>query len=448
MSDHRQPVVVFVPYRDRPKGWAAFLERVRPLFPPGSVVIRARQSENGRFNKGKLLNAAFTWWTKTLRDEGKRYEIILQDVDTIPMDECTRSRYKAEAGDGILSFYTPVKVALGGVARMAALNFELMNGFPNGYWGWGSEDNVLMMRAKAHGIPVTLLQVGQKTTAGWWFVDEPGGRSDKSNFPEVAGMAEVVRLMSDADRCAECSRDGLDTCDFEVVSATTLDDAPDVWDVLLDLKPPTDPPRVYIVASNPDMPSSLLRRVGEDRNAVVVVMNDPVALSIEPPLLVHPHLHYVARVPDADTDTTPKGQPCIQWDKFAAVPVSSWERVVALIYVKRGERTRECTRSIARHAGYAFRGAYQTDELRRRTPYGMKKSALKPQTGMLAYLHYRERMPGASIILVGFTRWEQSQLTRYHRPPLEKAFFDSMGVPIATTASELEEALRDVRVVG
>lgn len=43
----------------------------------------------------------------------------------------------------------------GGVEAMSKCHYELINGFGNCYWGWGSEDDDLFHRVKYHNLTIS-----------------------------------------------------------------------------------------------------------------------------------------------------------------------------------------------------------------------------------------------------------------------------------------------------
>ena len=43
----------------------------------------------------------------------------------------------------------------GGVTAMSTQDFALINGYSNGFWGWGGEDDDLYRRVTSHNLTVT-----------------------------------------------------------------------------------------------------------------------------------------------------------------------------------------------------------------------------------------------------------------------------------------------------
>ncbi len=79
---------------------------------------------------------------------------IFHDVDLIPSDDLLPS-YITTPQD-----LNPVHIArlwqryavdvnyFGGIVAYSRQQFELINGFPNNFWGWGGEDDELRERSK------------------------------------------------------------------------------------------------------------------------------------------------------------------------------------------------------------------------------------------------------------------------------------------------------------
>ncbi len=112
------------------------------------------QRDSGPFNRGKLLNVGFD-----LHRDSAAY-FCFHDVDLLP--EGGRCDYSYSP--------TPTHVAkhlshfdyrvvhpnlFGGVNLFNRRDFETINGFSNGYPGWGCEDNDLLFRCRQAGLPIS-----------------------------------------------------------------------------------------------------------------------------------------------------------------------------------------------------------------------------------------------------------------------------------------------------
>jgi hypothetical protein len=143
---------VIVPYRDQPEQNRAqqldnFITHFSTL---GYPVLIVEQTDEKKFNRGKLLNAG--------ADLVETDYMIFHDVDLLPKQS-------------ILPYYTvfpssPIHIGkawrekydsqnfLGGVVSVSKRDFQAIDGFPNNFWGWGGEDDAMRVRFKKAGLKV------------------------------------------------------------------------------------------------------------------------------------------------------------------------------------------------------------------------------------------------------------------------------------------------------
>lgn len=140
MTDHHNihaPTIV-IPYRDRQTHLDCLLSRLGN-FP----VIVVEQQDQLLFNRGALLNIGFE--QATSQGAGR---VILHDCDLVPDDTLLRM-YTEEWPMPIVHFgarfrrYNNSSKYFGGVHGFTASSFP---GYPNHFWGWGGEDDVLRKR--------------------------------------------------------------------------------------------------------------------------------------------------------------------------------------------------------------------------------------------------------------------------------------------------------------
>jgi hypothetical protein len=154
-TNKMRPFVILVPFReqkgeDRKGQLDKFIAYMTEYLKDVNYKIYIiQQSDDGlKFNRGKLLNAGFDLTSKQSQDDFSHY--IFHDVDLLPSEELKK-------------FYTmvsdnPIHLAhvwkdrydyanyFGGVVSFSKKTFENINGFPNNFFGWGSEDNLLYYR--------------------------------------------------------------------------------------------------------------------------------------------------------------------------------------------------------------------------------------------------------------------------------------------------------------
>ena len=187
-------IVVIVPFREDGSGRAsqlsALLARLRAMFLPGEcLAVVAEQADDGRkFNRGQLLNAAFAHVRETHAASLDARETLycFHDCDMLP-DASLAAHYlrgpPALRRSSSTGSTCPVDVSkrnddpsssssvrgfvrvlcadggrydadacFGGVTIYDCEGFEATNGYPNGFWGWGGEDNAQFLRCARAGL--------------------------------------------------------------------------------------------------------------------------------------------------------------------------------------------------------------------------------------------------------------------------------------------------------
>ena len=178
-------VVVIVPFREDGSGresqLSALLARLRSMFLPGEcLVVVAEQADDGRkFNRGQLLNAAFAHARETLasRLDARDTLYCFHDCDMLPDASLAAhylrgppafARFSREENDDASSSSSSIggfvrvlcadggrydaDACFGGVTIYDRQGFEATNGYPNGFWGWGGEDNAQFLRCARAGL--------------------------------------------------------------------------------------------------------------------------------------------------------------------------------------------------------------------------------------------------------------------------------------------------------
>jgi len=157
---------IIVAYRDRAEHLKAFLPHIRAYFERDKLdrtlpyrMLIVEQANQLKFNIGILKNAGSTF----LADCD---QLCFHDVDFLPVwadyspvDRPTRLIWHgAETAkidvDSRYTLHHNYAQLFGGVILVPRADFELVNGYPTVYWGWGSEDTELRTRFEAMGRPV------------------------------------------------------------------------------------------------------------------------------------------------------------------------------------------------------------------------------------------------------------------------------------------------------
>lgn len=164
---------IIVPYRNRYEHLQQFKESIVNYLNSNNytnyVIIIVEQDDAKLFNRGMLLNIGF----KEAKKQKCDY-VVFHDVDMIP--------FYVDYSYSDIPIHLSTKFILednekertifdeyfGGVTLFPVDLFEKIDGYSNKYWGWGYEDNDLLLRCKEKFIPLQKLQIKNykpKTTA-------------------------------------------------------------------------------------------------------------------------------------------------------------------------------------------------------------------------------------------------------------------------------------------
>lgn len=136
---------IIVPYRDREQQLKRFLSHMKGYIKDIDYeIFIIEQADDKPFNRGKLLNAGY----KYALDKGCDY-FVFHDVDMLPEDvDYSYSDKPLHLATHLQEhdYETTFFDYFGGVTMFTQEDFESINGFSNEYWGWGFEDDDLLIR--------------------------------------------------------------------------------------------------------------------------------------------------------------------------------------------------------------------------------------------------------------------------------------------------------------
>lgn len=150
---------IIVPYRDRFDHLEQFkksiIEYLDSNLYENYVIIIVEQDNAKLFNRGMLLNIGFIEAKKQNCDY-----VVFHDVDMLP--EYVNYSYSNKPIHLSTNFIlednekerTLFDQYFGGVTLFPTNLFESINGYSNKYWGWGYEDNDLLLRCEEHNVPL------------------------------------------------------------------------------------------------------------------------------------------------------------------------------------------------------------------------------------------------------------------------------------------------------
>ena len=154
---------IIVPYRDRSEQLETFKEAmVSTLRNLDYEIIIVEQEDDNDFNRGKLLNIGFIKATRLNCDY-----VVFHDIDLIP--EKVDYSYSESVQHLIGELNLPkgfnrvnFDEYFGGATLFPVNIFETVNGYSNTYYGWGFEDDDLMLRCIKHNVELKDKVVIQK----------------------------------------------------------------------------------------------------------------------------------------------------------------------------------------------------------------------------------------------------------------------------------------------
>lgn len=141
--------LILVTYRNRFVHLECFKLYMDKYFPQLSIGV-IHQTDEEKWNKGLLYNAGF-------KELASNYDyVILHDVDFIPHPNVNYSYPEIPTliSTECSQFgYTHIyDTFFGGVVAIRNDHYELVNGFPNSYRGYGGEDDAFYKRVVGKGL--------------------------------------------------------------------------------------------------------------------------------------------------------------------------------------------------------------------------------------------------------------------------------------------------------
>lgn len=151
---------IIVPYRDREQQLKRFLSHMKEYIKNIDYeIFIVEQADDKPFNRGKLLNAGY----KYAVDKGCDY-FVFHDVDMLPEDvDYSYSDKPLHLATHLQEhdYETTFFDYFGGVTMFTKDDFKTINGFSNEYWGWGFEDDDLLIRCLKSDLDLDIESFGE-----------------------------------------------------------------------------------------------------------------------------------------------------------------------------------------------------------------------------------------------------------------------------------------------
>jgi predicted peroxiredoxin len=136
---------IIVPYRNRPTQLKRFVSHMEDYIKDLDYeIFIIEQSDDKPFNRGKLLNVGYKYAIESGCDYFVFHDVDMlpEDVDYSYSDKPLHLATHLQEHDYETTFFD----YFGGVTMFNKEDFETINGFSNEYWGWGFEDDDLLIR--------------------------------------------------------------------------------------------------------------------------------------------------------------------------------------------------------------------------------------------------------------------------------------------------------------
>jgi hypothetical protein len=157
---------IVVPFRNRYEQLDIFKERITKYLTEKDIpyeLIIVEQDDAKLFNRGMLLNIGFTYAEKL-----KCKYVVFHDIDMLPVDV---DYSYSDTPLHLATDFTDNKRELfdtyfGGVTMFNVKDFKKINGYSNKYWGWGYEDDDLLLRCVVNDLDLDILNLKNVGTNG------------------------------------------------------------------------------------------------------------------------------------------------------------------------------------------------------------------------------------------------------------------------------------------
>lgn len=217
-----------VPYRNLPNCLTTFVDRFPAYIATqeyiSSFTILIVEQEQGKlFNLAKLVNVGFDYYKNNFPYD-KNNRLIFHPIDGIPLS----GSYEVP-DDSCVMFCEPdpIKLQHGDNIAGKAHGFqnhilETINGYSNEYWGWGCEDDDMLIRLRVNNIPIfgTYIQ--------YQFLmehrGEQGGRPNLDKpIHDISNWSHNDQVYLTMQQTGDFLSSGLNTLTYTVLEKNTID---------------------------------------------------------------------------------------------------------------------------------------------------------------------------------------------------------------------------------
>ena len=207
---------IIVPYRDRYEQLLQFKKHINEYLSDKDIdyeLIIVEQDDAQLFNRGKLLNVGFKYAKRLKCDY-----VVFHDIDMLPVDvDYSYSDIPVHMATDFIPADTRIVFDeyFGGVTMFTTDDFTRINGYSNEYWGWGAEDDDVLLRCSIMGIGTFRKDCKYRSL------------SHERKIDSVPYWTNVNRLRSfQSNPTSEAiSRDGISTLKYKKTGETRISDS-------------------------------------------------------------------------------------------------------------------------------------------------------------------------------------------------------------------------------
>ena len=186
------------------------------------VYLIEQSQDNCKFNIGKLKNIGFQ---KAIESKKKYDFYIFTDADIIPDKNLAPYYFRPVTGVSCLATngtrYQGSKCFMGSCLGFDSQSYQQINGYPNNFWGWGGEDEAILIRCNLNNIKVHVPKKGSIIDLETNLQGEKLKLEDKMKSLKKGKKKEDTKNEKEILETKIWKRNGLKNLDYQLLSKTT-----------------------------------------------------------------------------------------------------------------------------------------------------------------------------------------------------------------------------------
>jgi hypothetical protein len=219
----KKKLCIVVPFRDRESHLLEFVPCISETLEKQEIdyeMLIVEQTKEKSFNRAKLLNIGFDY------TKGSHDYYCFHDVDMLPVESdysyCQNPTHLAARVEQF-NWGLAYQQYFGGVTMFDRESFRKINGYSNEYWGWGAEDDDVLLRCSIMGVSASRKDCGYRSL------------SHDRNIPQdlYDKNLEKFRDLRLTPNKEKIFLDGLETLSYEKVKEEKLSEFCSILDVKL-----------------------------------------------------------------------------------------------------------------------------------------------------------------------------------------------------------------------